>query len=254
MPFCKRSSLRKCVFLLRKCTSTQLAYISSVYAYVLWLFVVVVFYNTWSSIKYVFFWQTASFVQYGCICFYWRISVSIEGYLFLLKDIIFYWRISVSIEGYLFLLKDICFYWRISRCLFRVGIWFLSQSRSLRVFVCEWYLSQVPLHNMGSRTVHTLNAPCPSIKYWSEDGSSELQHVANCILCCVILNTSLYEYCRTQRDGSYQNFSKLRFEIKVFSTPVGFWIFLWVVNECSVVAVCQCFGETSCFQLQLCKL
>jgi hypothetical protein len=29
--------------------------------------------------------------------------------------------------------------------------------------------------------MYSLNAPCPRIKYWAEDGSVELKHVANYI-------------------------------------------------------------------------
>ena len=60
---------------------------------------------------------------------------------------------------------------------------------------------------------HLLNTPCPYIKYWPEDGSLELIHVANYVLvtiyCAVLcLNKSLYEYCITQRDGAYQKKKK----------------------------------------------
>jgi len=40
--------------------------------------------------------------------------------------------------------------------------------------------------------VHSLNAPCPHIKYWPEDGSLELKHVANYVL------ITIYVLCLTE--------------------------------------------------------
>ena len=56
-----------------------------------------------------------------------------------------------------------------------------------------------------------LNAPCPYMQYWPENGSLEPKHVANYalmtiyVLCLTEKNT--LSYCTTQRGGSYQNFS-----------------------------------------------
>ena len=33
---------------------------------------------------------------------------------------------------------------------------------------------------------HSLQAPCPYMKYWPEDGSLEPKHVANCVLMTTI--------------------------------------------------------------------
>jgi len=46
---------------------------------------------------------------------------------------------------------------------------------------------------------HTLNSPCPYIKYWPEVCSLELKHVANCVLLtirCVVLDW-LYHFMNT---------------------------------------------------------
>ena len=56
--------------------------------------------------------------------------------------------------------------------------------------------------------MHSLNAPCPYIKYWPEYGSLEPKHVANYVLMSIyVLCLTEYitlSYCITKLDSSYK--------------------------------------------------
>jgi len=53
------------------------------------------------------------------------------------------------------------------------------------------------MRTICEQCANLLNASCPLIKYWPEDGSLEPKHVASCVLmttCCVWLNKLLYHF------------------------------------------------------------